>query len=135
MNSDIYSLVDPGLVLVVKAVDDQGILQSPGLSSSKKEKKKSAFTDNPASKLAKSSRDKSAKSVPDSRSTKSSAGARIDALDQKWSDRFNRLEALLMARTLKKEPIFQTVIVTPTHIATVGCVKSTAPLIKPVNLP
>ena len=40
------------------------------------------------------------------------------------STQFNRLEALFMARTLDKEPIFQTVKVTPTHTRPVGSVKS-----------
>ena len=72
----------------------------------------------PASKLAKLSTYKPAKSISDSRSAKSSADARIDELDQKWSDRFNRLEALLLARMLdKRKPTFQTVKVMPlTHM-------------------
>ena len=38
-------------------------------------------------------------------------------MEQKWSDRFNRLEALLLAKTLDRpqEPTFSAVKVTPTH--------------------
>ena len=84
---------------VVGVPDGRGTSQSPGSSGPKvaSSKEKSKI---PASKPSKSSTDKPAKSVSDSRSTKSSDDARIEALDQKWSDRFNRLEALLMARTL-----------------------------------
>ena len=95
-------------------------LQSPGSSASKKVSKKrvpsSENTTNAASKPASSSTDNPAKSVSDRRSAMSSADARIDEVDQKWLDRLNRLEALLLARTLEKpEPTFKTVKVAPTH--------------------
>ena len=79
----------------------------------------------PASNPAKSSSDKPAKLVPDSRLAKFSADTRIDALDQKWSDRFNWLEAFLLARSMEKpqEPTFQTVKVALTHTLPVGSVK------------
>ena len=65
------------------------------------------------------------------------ADAQIDELDQKWSDRFNRLEALLLARTLDKpdpEPTFQLVKVTPTHIPPVNFVKASELFMKPTDL-
>ena len=63
---------------------------------------------------------------------RSSADARIAELDQKWSDRYNRLEALLLAKTLDKlEPTFSTFTVTPTHSPPVGAVRSTEPFIRP----
>ena len=64
--------------------------------------------------------------------------ARLDELDQKWSNRFNRLEALQLARTLDKpdpEPTFHPVKVTPTHIHPVGSVKATEPFMKPTDRP
>ena len=46
--------------------------------------------------------------------TASSIDGKIAELDQKWSDRFNRLEALLMAKTF--QPTFSSdVRVTPSH--------------------
>ena len=65
-----------------------------------------------------------------------SPDARIDAWDQKWSDRFNRLEALLLARSMEKpEPTFQTVKITPAHTPQVGFVKATNPFLQPVDRP
>ena len=116
-----YSLMNPALVSVVGVVDSQGV-------SEEKKKKVAAFDRNtkvPASILTKSSSDKP---LVISRSAKSSVDAKVDALDQKWLERFNRLEALLLARSLEKPqqvPTFQTVNVTPP----VGSVKVTDPFI------
>ena len=44
-DSDSYSLIDPSSVTVVGAVDDQGMLQSPGLSSGVEKKKKKVSSD------------------------------------------------------------------------------------------
>ena len=84
---------------VVGAVDGQGMVQSPGSSSSAKKKKSSSSDKKTASKSSTSS-EKPAKSPTTHRS---SADARIDELDQKWSDRFNRLEAILLAKTMEKK--------------------------------
>ena len=71
-------------------------------------------------------------SRPLSKSHKSSQDSRIDQLDQKWSERFNRLEALLLARSLEQpEPTFSTVKVTPTHSTPHSSVVSSKPFIKP----
>ena len=61
---------------------------------------------------------------------------RIDELDQKWSDWFNRLEALLMARTLDRpqEPTFSTVKVALTHSPPANVVRK-EPFIKPTDQP
>ena len=82
---------------------------------------------------AKSSTDKPVKSTSGSRLAKFSADMEIDALDQKWSERFNRLEASLITRSLEKpqEPAFQMVKVMPTHTPLVGSVKVADPFFKP----
>ena len=69
-------------------------------------------------------------------STTSSADAKISDLDRKWSDRFNRLEALLMAKTLEKpqDPVFGTVKVTPAHAPPANVVRPDA-FLKPVSQP
>ena len=140
MHSDSSSLVDPALVLVVGAVDGQGMLQSPGSSSSSNEKMKKVMfeekTKIPTFKTAKSPSDKPAKSASDSRSAKPSTEDRITALDQKWSDRFHRLEAFLLARSLEKpESTFQPVKVMSTHTPPGGSLRATDPFIKPANRP
>ena len=63
--------------------------------------------------------------------TKSDTDSEIEDLDQKWSDRFNRLEALLLARSF--EPTFSSnVKVTPTHYPPAGVVQGTEPFIRPI---
>ena len=134
-DSDSFSIIDPSSVMVVGEVDDQGILQSPG-SSSSVEKKKVTSEDKPkahTSKPPKSGSEKPAKSS-DTKSFRSAADTQIDDLDQKWSDRFNSLETLLLARTLDKpEPAFHLVKVTPTHTPPVGAVKATKLFIRPTD--
>ena len=115
-DSNSSTLIDPSCVTVVGAVDGQGMVQSPGSSSSAKKKKSSSSDKKPPTKHSKSS-EKPAKSPT---TLRSSADARIDELDQKWSDRFNRLEALLLAKTMDKEPTFSTVKVAPTSSAPPG---------------
>ena len=107
--------------------------RSPGLSAPPEKKKKVEEQKASASKSAKS--DEPAKSSSDNRPAKSSTDSRFEELDQKWSDRFNQLEALLMARTLERpqEPTFSTVKVTPTH--TPANVVRTEPFIKPTDQP
>ena len=74
---------------------------------------------------------KPSKSV-DSKPSRSSADARIDELDQMWSDRLNRLETLLLSGTVDKpEPTFQAPKVTPTHPPPVVAVKSSQSFIPP----
>ena len=130
-NSDSSSLIDPSSVTVVGAVDDQGNLQSPGSSSGSDKKKKDKKTSSEKSKPGKSS-DKPSKSVD--KPSRSSADARIDELDKKWADRFNRLEALLLAKSVDlPEPTFQAPKVGPTHPPPVGAVKSSAPFVRPAT--
>ena len=57
----------------------------------------------------------------------------LSELNQKWSDRFNRLEALLLARSF--EPTFSSnVKVTPTHSPLAGVVQGTEPFIRLAQL-
>ena len=145
------TLVDPALVLVVGVVDGQSTSRSPGLSEQLAEKKRKAEGKKSTSsksvkpdKAVKSSssrplpststdQEKSASSQP---STSSSTDSRFAELDQKWSDQFNRLEALLMARTLDRpqDPTFSIVKVAPTHTLPANEVR-TEPFLKPTNQP
>ena len=120
------SLIDPSTVTVVGAVDDHGIVKCPGSSSDKKKKQN---VDKPKAQTSKDSKaDKPSKSL---KPTKSSQDSRFDQLDQKWSERFNRLEALLLAKSLEQPgPAFTTVKVTPTH-SPPKTVVSSKPFIRP----
>ena len=122
------SLVDSSLVTVVGVVDGQSTSGSPALSAPPPEKKKKTDSKKSSSKSVKSTTDKSASNRPSSSSTDS----RITDLDQKWSDRFNRLEALLMARTLEtsSDQSFTTVKVTPTHAPPAHAIRP-EPFLKP----
>ena len=118
-------------MLVIGAVDGQGTLQSPGLSGPV-EKRKKVEKEKATATKAKSSTDKHINSLSDSSSLdRASTDAKIAELDQKWSDRFNRFGALLMARTLdRQQPTFQTVKVALTHSPPAGMIRSTDPFIK-----
>ena len=132
-DSSSSSLIDPSSVMVVGAVDAQGVIQSPGSSSDKKKKKPNPPEKKSSNQNPKSGKEKPSKS-PTPQSHRSSSDTRIDELDLKWSERFNRLEALLLAKSLDKpEPTFASVKVTPTHSPPVGVVKSSEPFIRPAD--
>ena len=119
----------PGLCVSNRAVDGQGTLQSPIYSESAEKKVKKVEKDKGSTSKAKELSKKAVK--PADKPTKSSADSKIAELDQKWSDWFNWLEALLMGRTLDKKPTFQTVKVALTHSPPAGVVRSSNPFIKP----
>ena len=106
--------MNPSTVSFIGVVGDQGTVQSPMDPLEKKPKKDKASTS------------KSKKTVE----SKSTTDSKIAELDHKWSDRFNHLEALLMAKTL--EPTFSSsVMVTPTHLPPAIVVKDTEPFLRP----
>ena len=78
----------------------------------------------------------SSSSTGQGKSTAPSTDSKLSDLDKKWSDRFNRLEALLMAKTLDRpqEPVFGTVKVTPSHAPPAGLIRP-EPFIQPTTLP
>ena len=117
------TLVDPARVSVIRAVDGQ----DTGLSAQPAEKKKRV--------------EEKKKSVKPKPSTSTAAAVSTDQkfqeMDQKWSDRFNRLEALLLAKTLdrpQQEPTFSTVKVVPTHSPPANVTRS-EPFINPADQP
>ena len=112
------SLIDPSTVTVVGAVDDHGIVKSPGSSS---DKKKNQNVDKPKAQASKDSKaDEPSKSL---KPTKSSQDARFDQL------------ALLLAKSLEQPgPAFTTVKVTPTH-SPPKTVVSSKPFIRPQPTP
>ena len=80
--TDDSSLVDPASVSVIGVVGDSTCTQSPTLPPEKKVKK-----DKPTAKSKKA--------------TSSTTDNKISELDQKWSERFNRLEALIMSKSFQ----------------------------------
>ena len=114
------TLVDPSLVTVMGVVDGQPASGPSDLSEKSAEKKKKKEDKVSSSKPVKSSHRPSAESTDQ----------KLEVMEQKWSDRFNRLEALLLAKTLDREPTFSTVKVTPTHAPPATAISS-EPFIKP----
>ena len=120
-----HTLVNPARVSIIRAVDSQdtGLSAQPAEKKKKMEEKK---------KLVKPTSSAST-SHPDAVST----DQRFQELDQECSDRFNRLEALLLAKTLdqpQQQPTFSTVKVVPAHSPPADVIRS-EPFIKPTNQP
>ena len=57
----------------------------------------------------------------------------IEALDQKWSECFSRLVAMLVARSFQQEPTFQTVKQTQTKAPSPGATDPFFALTQPAN--
>ena len=113
--TDDSSLVDPPSVSVIGVVGDSTTSPSPSLPPEKKPKK-----EKPPTKAKKSA--------------SSASDDRISALDQKWSERFSRLEAVLLAKSL--EPTFSSdVRVTPAHSPPANVSKDSEPFLQPTNRP
>ena len=73
------------------------------------------------------------KSWQDSKPTNGTTDQKLD-LDWKWSNQFNCVDALLLAKTLDKKTTFQTVKVAPSLSPPAGAVKSTQPFTMPTRL-
>ena len=113
------TLVDPSSVAVIGPVSDAATASSPPPVVPEKKVKK----DKPSSSKSK----KSDKSVKDSK---------YDELDIKWTDRFNRLEAPLMAKSLQPtdQPTFSaSVRVPPSHSPPVAVSKDSEPFFQPIT--
>ena len=100
---------------MIGAVGGAASSQSPSLPPEKKPKKDKAPT-------------------KPKKSASSSTNDRFSALDSKWTERFNRLEALLMAKSL--EPSFSAdVKVTHVHSPPVNVSKDSEPFFQPPHRP
>ena len=115
-------LVDPASVAVIGAVD-KGSLKSPSPApppekKTKKDLKKDIRKDkSPPAKASKST-------------SQTTADSKIADLDLKWSERFNRLEALILSKNF--EPTFSAnVKVTPTHSPPSSIENVSEPFIRP----
>ena len=125
------NLVDPSLVMVMGVVDGQSTSGSPGLSEKSAEKKKKKEDE----KVASSKPVKPDKSVKSShRPSGESTDHKLEMMEQKWSDHFNRLEALLLAKTLDREPTCSAVKVTLTHAPPASAISS-EPFLRPSDQP
>ena len=109
------TLVDPSTVSVIRAVSDTAVISSTAVPE--KKAKKDTPTTSKSKKLVES---------------KSATDRKMEELDQKWSDRFNCLEALLMAKTL--QPTFSSAVkVIPSHSPPANVSKDTEPFFQPTS--
>ena len=110
-------LVDPSRVSVI------GVVSGPSADKSPAPPEKKAKKDKPPTKSKKSS------SVPSS-----ATEDKFAALEDKWADRFNRLEALLLARSI--EPTFSSdVRVAPDHPPPGNVTRDSEPFFQPSDKP
>ena len=108
------SLVDPSTVSVIGVV---------GAATSEK---------SPVPPEKKTKKDKVPVKAKKDKASTSTAADRFSELDQKWSERFNRLEALLLSKSL--QPTFSPEVrVTPSHSPPVNVSRDTEPFFQPTH--
>ena len=87
----------------------------------------------PSVSVTKEKPDKNKKRQPSpAKSTTGSTDSKLEAMDMKWLDRFNRLEAMLLSKSLSQlEPSFQPVKLSPVKPSPAGIAGKTAPFFAP----
>ena len=140
------TLVDPSLVSVIGVAKDSGVKSSKeastipaGAKAKKMDKSLEAVSSTPEvakakktqktpdSKVAKEKNSKKWHSSP-VRSSAVTTDSKLEAMDLKWSERFSRLEAMLLSKSLSQsEPSFQPVKITPVKPPPAGAVDNTEP--------
>ena len=80
----------------------------------------------------KTKKDKAPVKAKKDKASTSAAVDRFSELDQKWSERFNRLEALLLSKSL--QPTFSSEVrVNPSHSPPVNVARDTEPFFQPAH--
>ena len=111
-------LVDPSSVSII------GVVSGPSADKSPAPPEKKPKKDKPPTKSKKSS----------SSTLSSATEDKFSALEDKWADRFNRLEALLLARSI--EPTFSSdVRVAPDHPPPGNVTRDSEPFFQPIDKP
>ena len=116
--------------VVVKAKKDAESLEEASNVSSnvKAEKSKSPAVSVTKEKPEKSKKRQSSPAKP----TKGSTDSKLEAMDMKCLDRFNRLEAMLLSKSLSQpEPSFQPVKLSPVRPSPAGIAENVAPFFAP----
>ena len=110
-------LVDPSSVSVI------GVVSGPSADKSPVPPEKKPKKDKPSTKPKKSSS-----------ALSSATEDKFTALEDKWADRFNRLEALLLARSM--EPTFSSYVrVAPDHPPPGNVARDSEPFFQPSDIP
>ena len=134
--------MDPALVSVIGLAKDNGgksseeVSTTPVGAKAKKMDKNSgtiAVKKTPDSKEPKGKSSKKHHSSP-AKSSKVSTDSKLEAMDLRWSERFIRLEATLLAKSINQpEPSFQPVKITPVKPPPAGAVDNTEPFFAPTR--
>ena len=117
--------------VVVKAKKDaESLEEASNVSAHVKAKKK---IKSPAVSVTKEKPEKSKKrQSSQAKPTKGSTDSKLEAMDSKWLDRFNRLEAMLLSKSLSQpEPSFQPVKLSPVRTSPTGITENVAPFFAP----
>ena len=141
------TLVDPTLVSVIGVVKNGEPKNSEEASNTPtggKVKKNAVSSEEASSSPTKANKspedgvvkDKAKKKPsPPTRSTRPTTDSKLEAMDTKWSERFSRLEALLLSKSLSQtEPCFQQVKITPVKVPPAGVSHSAEPLFETAPL-
>ena len=139
--------MDPILVSVIGVAEDGQIVSSEQASSIpgavKVKKIKSSESNsmlvidsvNTRDSCGQKDKGKSSKrySLP-ANSSKPSTDSKLEAMNQKWPEKFSRLEATLLSKTFRHpEQIFQSVKITPTKLPPASAVETTQPFYAPTR--
>ena len=133
--------MDPSLVSVIGLAKDAGgksseeVSTTPGGGKAKKiDKNSGSVTKTPVSSSKKTeTKEKKHHSSP-TKTAKLTTDNKLEAMDLKWSERFSRLAAMLLSKTLSQpEPSFQPVKITPVKPPPAGAVDNTEPFFAPVK--
>ena len=127
--------MDPALLTVGVVKENQQMSSTP---DTKARKRQSSEESNRSTKDRKSDslvkhKGKSGKNSP-AKASKITTYNKLEQLDQKWSERFSRLEAMLLSMNFtQSEPVFQSVVVSPTKSPPAGAVDNNQPFFQPHN--
>ena len=150
MASEDCTLVDPALVSVLGVSTDSGIksseeasnntvvvkakknIQSSEEASSVSSNAKVKKIKSPAVSQVKPEKSKKRQSSP--KPSDVSTDSKLEAMDSKWVDRFNRLEAVLLSKSLSQpEPTFQPVKLSPVRPPPTGIAENINPFFVPTT--
>ena len=99
-------------------------MSTPSYQEKKRKHKLRAIQEESSSRDAKDKKVKAVKKSP-TKAIRATTDSKLELLDQKWSERFNRLEALLLSKT------FQPMVVSPAKLPPEGAVTNDKPFFKP----
>ena len=96
-----------------QGLNSEEVSSTPGAKAKKKQSSEESSSRNVKDKKTETTKSKSVKKST-AKVAKTSTDSKLEKLDQKWSERFSRLEAMLLSKTFTQtKPVFQPVVVSP----------------------